>query len=185
MSISATEAMTTPGATTTSTGFSAVSPSTTAAAEDKQMFLELMVAQLRYQDPLNPTDSGEFLAQSAQFTALEKMQDVSDRVGALLGTQMAFGAGAMVGQQVSWVDTDGVTTLTGTVDGVTFGAGGPVFDIGGAQVPLAQLLSVGTTTTPVVADTDPASDTSPTAASTTATTAAPTTDPAGETATTA
>ena len=68
------------------------------------MFLELMVAQLRYQDPLIPSDSGEFLAQSAQFTALEKMQDVSDRVGALLGAQMAFGAGAMVGQQVSWID---------------------------------------------------------------------------------
>jgi flagellar basal-body rod modification protein FlgD len=180
VSISATEAMTTPGATATSTGFSAVSPSTTAAAEDKQMFLELMVAQLRYQDPLNPTDSGEFLAQSAQFTALEKMQDVSDRVGALLGTQMAFGAGAMVGQQVSWIDTDGVTTLTGTVDGVTFGAEGPVFDIDGSQVPLAQLLSVGATT-PAVPDTDPASGTSPTAAPT----PAPTTDPAGETGTTA
>ncbi len=73
------------------------------------MFLELMVAQLRYQDPLNPSDSGEFLAQSAQFTALEKMQDVADRVGAMLGAQMAFGAGAMVGQHVSWIDEDGDT----------------------------------------------------------------------------
>ena len=153
MSITPTEAM------TATTGFSAATPSSTAAAEDKQMFLELMVAQLRYQDPLNPTDSGEFLAQSAQFTALEKMQDVSDRVGALLGAQMAFGAGAMVGQQVSWVDTDGVTSHTGTIDGVTFGAEGPVFDIGGAQVPLAQLLSVGTTTTPVVPD--PTTDSTP------------------------
>ena len=52
---------------------------TTAGAQDKQMFLELIVAQLRYQDPIDPTDSSEFLAQSAQFTALEKMQDVADR----------------------------------------------------------------------------------------------------------
>ena len=58
------------------------------------MFLELMVAQLRYQDPMNPQDSGEFLAQSAQFTALEKMQDVADRTAELLGAQMAFGASA-------------------------------------------------------------------------------------------
>ena len=43
------------------------------------MFLNLMVAQLRYQDPMNPADSGEFLAQNAQFTALEKMQDVADQ----------------------------------------------------------------------------------------------------------
>ena len=41
-----------------------------------------MVAQLRYQDPLNPADSGEFLAQIAQFTALEKMQDVADQTAA-------------------------------------------------------------------------------------------------------
>ena len=147
MSISPTEAV-----VPATNAFALGATSTTAAQDDKQMFMELMVAQLRYQDPLNPTDSGEFLAQSAQFTALETMQGVSDAVGALLGSQMAFGAGAMVGQQVSWVDTDGATTHTGSIDGVTFGAQGPVFDIGGVQVPLAQLLSVGTTT-PVVPDT--------------------------------
>ncbi|WP_374454281.1 flagellar hook assembly protein FlgD [Nocardioides sp.] len=143
MTISANEAV-----TSATTAFPTGAATTSATSEDKQMFLELMVAQLRYQDPLNPADSGEFLAQSAQFTALEKMQDVSDRVGALLGSQMAFGAGAMVGQQVSWIDTDGTTTHSGTISGVTFGAEGPVFDIDGTQVPLAQLLSVGTTTAP-------------------------------------
>ena len=45
-----------------------------ATAADKDMFLQLLVAQMRYQDPMNPTDSSEFLAQTAQFTALEKMQ---------------------------------------------------------------------------------------------------------------
>nr|WP_300054158.1 flagellar hook capping FlgD N-terminal domain-containing protein [uncultured Nocardioides sp.] len=147
MSISATEA-----STSTTSAFPTGTPTTSASTEDKQMFLELMVAQLRYQDPLNPADSGEFLAQSAQFTALEKMQDVSDRVGALLGSQMAFGAGAMVGQSVSWIDADGVTTHAGVVAGVTFGAQGPVLDIDGSQVPLAQLLSVGATTAPAAPD---------------------------------
>ena len=54
----------------------------------------------------------------------------------------------MVGQKVSWIDLDGTTTHNGTISGVTFGADGPVFDIDGTQVPLAQLLSVGTTTPP-------------------------------------
>ena len=159
MTISANEAV-----TSTTTAFPTGATTASSTSEDKQMFLELMVAQLRYQDPLNPTDSGAFLAQSAQFTALEKMQDVSDRVGALLGSQMAFGAGAMVGQQVSWIDADGVTTHSGVIAGVTFGAQGPVFDIGGAQVPLAQLLSVGTTTPATDPATDPADPTDPTAA---------------------
>lgn len=155
MTISANEAV-----TSTTTAFPTGATTTSSASEDKQMFLELMVAQLRYQDPLNPADSGEFLAQSAQFTSLEKMQDVSDRVGALLGSQMAFGAGAMVGQQVSWIDTDGVTSHSGTISGVTFGAQGPVFDVDGIQVPLAQLLSVGTTTPPATSGADTTSTTS-------------------------
>ena len=162
MTISANEAV-----TSTTTAFPTGATTTSSTSEDKQMFLELMVAQLRYQDPLNPADSGEFLAQSAQFTSLEKMQDVSDRVGALLGSQMAFGAGAMVGQQVSWIDTDGVTSHSGTISGVTFGAQGPVFDVDGTQVPLAQLLSVGTTTPPATSG----AGTSTTTSSSTTTTA--------------
>ena len=49
--------------------------------------------------------------QKSFMAALEKMQDVSDRVGALLGSQMAFGAGAMVGQKVSWIDLDGIMDM--------------------------------------------------------------------------
>ena len=137
MSIPATEAVTSGGfipGTSTANG--------TKIQEDKQMFLELMVAQLRYQDPMNPQDSGEFLAQSAQFNALEKMQDVADRTAELLGAQMAFGASSLVGKSVSWMDADGKTTKTGTIDSVTFGAAGPIFDIDGSDVPLGSILSV-------------------------------------------
>jgi flagellar basal-body rod modification protein FlgD len=138
VSISATEGVSTYGSIPgTATGTTDIK-----AQEDKQMFLELMVAQLRYQDPMNPADSGEFLAQSAQFTALEKMQDVADRTAELLGAQMAFGASALVGRHVSWLGEDGTTTKTGTIDGVTFGATGPVFDIDGTDVPLGAILSV-------------------------------------------
>jgi flagellar basal-body rod modification protein FlgD len=119
--------------------------------DDKQMFLELMVAQLRYQDPLNPADSGEFLSQSAQFTALEKMQEVADRTGQLLGAQMAFGASGLVGRHVSWIGEDGESTLSGTVDGVTFGPLGPVFDVDGTEVPIALILTV--TAEPATPDT--------------------------------
>ena len=113
------------------------------------MFLELLVAQLRYQDPMNPQDSGEFLAQSAQFTALEKMQDVADQTSELLGAQMAFGASGLVGKHVSWLAEDGETKLTGTVDGVTFGADGPVLDVDGTEVPLGSILSVTSESTSV------------------------------------
>ncbi|MCT4545388.1 MAG: hypothetical protein N4A63_17780 [Vallitalea sp.] len=44
---------------------------------DKDTFLNLLVTQMRYQDPLNPTQDKEFLAQMAQFTSLEQMQNLN------------------------------------------------------------------------------------------------------------
>ena len=109
--------------------------------DDKDTFLALLVAQLRYQDPSNPTDSSEFLAQTAQFTALEKMQAVADQTSQLLYAQTAFGASNLVGRNVTYADSDGAT-VSGSVRGVTFGAGGPMLDLNGAQVPLSQVQSV-------------------------------------------
>jgi flagellar basal-body rod modification protein FlgD len=116
---------------------------------DKQLFLQLLAAQLRYQDPMNPADSSEFLSQTAQFTSLEKMQDVADQTAMVLSTQLAFGASGLVGRTVSYNDESGNPT-TGVVHGVTFGATGPVLDVNGTDVPLMQVLSVtdGATTTP-------------------------------------
>jgi flagellar basal-body rod modification protein FlgD len=45
---------------------------TNGAAPDQQMFLQLLVAQLKNQDPLNPTDGTQFVAQLAQFSDLEQ-----------------------------------------------------------------------------------------------------------------
>ena len=44
---------------------------------DKNAFLQLLITQMRFQDPLNPVDDKEFLAQMAQFSALEQMQNMN------------------------------------------------------------------------------------------------------------
>ena len=136
MTVSATEAV-----QPTQTGL--YQQATQSSGQDKEMFLNLMVAQLRYQDPLNPSDSGEFLAQSAQFTSLEKMQDVADQTAALLSSSVAFGASNMVGKNVTYLDEDG-NTVSGTVDGVTFDQSGPMLQVGDQSVSLGQVTSVGT-----------------------------------------
>jgi flagellar basal-body rod modification protein FlgD len=122
-------------------GTAGTTSSTSAQSGDKEMFLQLLVAQMRYQDPMNPTDSSQFLAQSAQFTALEKMQDVANQTAALFSAQMAFGASGLIGKQITWVDADGATQA-GTVNGVTFGAKGPVLTAGGSTFPITSVLSV-------------------------------------------
>lgn len=125
------------------TGAASAGGSTSASpTDDKDMFLELMVAQMRYQDPLNPTDSSQFLAQTAQFTALEKMQDVADQTAMMLSTQLAFGASSLIGQKVRWYDDAGAEQ-TGTVQGTTYLASGPVLSVDGQQVPITDVISVG------------------------------------------
>lgn len=156
MSIGAIEGPTgypvTPGTTGTTapvapTGNGLSGTTTTTGSKDKDVFLQLLVAQMKYQDPTNPTDSGAFLAQSAQFTALEKMQSVADQTGLLLGAQLAFGASGLVGKSVQYKLDDG-RTGTGLVSGVQFGQTGPVLDIGGVSVPISNVQSVTTGSTP-------------------------------------
>ena len=108
---------------------------------DRDTFLQLLVAQLRYQDPLNPTDSAEFLSQTAQFTSLEKMGLVADQSAQALAAQMAFGASSLVGRDVTYTDESG-QELSGPVDSVRFTGAGPLLGVAGVEVPLSSVVSV-------------------------------------------
>ena len=59
----------------------------------KDAFLSLLVTQLQHQDPLDPQDNSEFLAQLAQFTSLESLQQIKDDMAALRGLVEAGVAG--------------------------------------------------------------------------------------------
>src|SRR6478735_10708227 len=142
MSVQATEAVTTSGLYQPAT--------TTGSTADKEMFLNLMVAQLRYQDPMHPTDAGQMMAQNAQFTALEKMQDVADQTAALLSAQVSFGAAGMVGKNVTYENADGTKT-SGLVGSVTYDASGPMLVVGDKFVSLSQIQSISATASPAPA----------------------------------
>ena len=46
---------------------------------DKEAFLQLLVAQMQYQDPLEPMDNTEYVSQLATFSQLEAIQNMTDR----------------------------------------------------------------------------------------------------------
>jgi flagellar basal-body rod modification protein FlgD len=52
-------------------------------AVTQEMFLQLLVTQIRHQNPLNPADGVEFLSQLAEFSGLEQMMAIRDHVEAI------------------------------------------------------------------------------------------------------
>src|ERR671916_1671436 len=86
----------------------------------KDMFLKLLVAQMKYQDPANPASSSEFMAQTATFTQVEKLEEIAAQNASLLALQRSSSAGALVGRTVSYTDEAGATT-SGTVTSVRLG----------------------------------------------------------------
>lgn len=100
-------------------------------------FLKLLVAQLRYQDPMAPADGAAMLQQTAQFTQVETMKQLAATQQLLMGLQQTALASDLIGAEVSATTTDG-RDVTGTVDGVRFTDVGPLLLIGDDAVPFDQ-----------------------------------------------
>lgn len=96
---------------------SAASAQGPAANADFQTFLTLLTAQLRNQDPMQPIDSTEFVAQLASFTSAEQLIAVNDR----LDTIRAQGISAEIAALGSWVGKEVAAT-----DGSFRAPGGPM-----------------------------------------------------------
>lgn len=95
---------------------SSASAASSTSNVDKDDFLQLLVAQMKYQDPLEPTDNTEWVSQYAQFSELESMQAVSNSMDLMR-------ASSLVGQTVvlNAVDANGKeNTISGKVDYVVY-----------------------------------------------------------------
>lgn len=84
-------------------------------------FLELMIAQIENQSPLEPQDNGEFISQLAEFSALEEMQTLNTTVDGFstqFQSTQALQASAMVGRTVLVPGTEAPLSANGTISGV-------------------------------------------------------------------
>lgn len=104
------------------------STSSTPKGYDKDSFLQLLVAQMKYQDPLEPTSNTEYISQYATFSQVEQLQNMA-------GSMDLSRASSMVGQmvEVSSKDSGGdVKTVQGTVEYVKYENNKAYVSIGGA-----------------------------------------------------
>ena len=104
-------------------------------------FLKLLVAQLKYQDPLNPADGAEFLAQTAQFTMVEKLADLEAQGQNTVTSQQQMQAAQLVGRQVTYVDSTG-NLVEGVVESAEYTPDGQSLTIGGQAVELDNITKV-------------------------------------------
>ncbi len=119
----------------------------------KSDFLRLLTEQLRHQDPLNPLEDKDMMAQLAQFSALEETQGMRTSLDKLAGgNQMAQGASFLgkkvTGKMPSGYDAYGQQTpgkdVSGVVAGVTFRDGQVLLKVGGDEIPLSYVTRVET-----------------------------------------
>jgi flagellar basal-body rod modification protein FlgD len=89
----------------------------------KDQFLRLFVAQLQHQDPMNPMNDSEFMAQMASFSTLEQVTNLA------IANERSSTIG-LLGRTVTYTDKDNVTH-TGTVEKVTTKDGKPLLTVDG------------------------------------------------------
>jgi flagellar basal-body rod modification protein FlgD len=95
---------------------------------DQEGFIKLFLTQLQFQDPLEPVDNREFLAQLAQFSNLEQSRQLSLNTESLLTMSSASQALSLLDRPVDVAQEQGTTT-SGTVKAVQFTAAGPELTI--------------------------------------------------------
>jgi flagellar basal-body rod modification protein FlgD len=164
-----------PGVTGTTGATGTTSSADSALGPDA--FMKLLVAQLKYQNPMQPADGQSYMTQMATFTQVEKLDQLVKAQADAVQWQQRVSAENLVGKTVS-ATTDGATT-TGTVTGVRWSKTGSVLELSGggtldvADVDHVQAASGSTTTAPPT--TAPPTTTAPTAtpAGTTAAPAGP------------
>jgi flagellar basal-body rod modification protein FlgD len=84
-------------------------------------FLNLLITQLKNQDPLNPMKDTEFIAQLASFSSLEQMTNINTSIGNLLAQQNYTNAAAMIGKQITTSDNkSGVVSKVGIENGTVY-----------------------------------------------------------------
>ena len=132
----------------------AATPATAAAHADsslgKDAFLNLLVTQLKHQDPMNPMDDQQFMGQMAQFSTLEQITNLNSSMTAVnFGNEVTQAAG-LIGHEITWDNGDG-TTGSGVPSKVTIDGQKISLTVGDASVDPTQVTGIGALATSAAA----------------------------------
>lgn len=108
---------------------------------DSEVFMSLLVTQLRNQDPSSPMDTNQMISQTTQLAMMEKLTAMAAVGDENFSLQMRMAAAALVGQEVTYTNADG-ETITGIATSVSYAGPVPQVTVGGDEVPLDAISGV-------------------------------------------
>ncbi|HWQ62504.1 MAG TPA: flagellar hook capping FlgD N-terminal domain-containing protein [Negativicutes bacterium] len=140
MSTSAISSLT---SSTSTTSTASTSSTTSNSSLDFEDWINLLATELQYQDPSDPVNSTEYVAQMAELSSLSQMENIYSAINNVE-------AYSMIGKSVTYQTTDSsgdTSQATGTVDSVVLSGGNTYLSIGGTKVSLDSVVSVANAST--------------------------------------
>ncbi|WP_035873754.1 flagellar hook capping FlgD N-terminal domain-containing protein [Cryobacterium sp. MLB-32] len=108
---------------------------------DSEVFMSLLVTQLRNQDPSSPMDTNQMIAQTTQLAMMEKLNALATTNEENFSLQMRMAAAALVGQEVTFTDAGGVES-TGQATAVSYAGSVPQVTVNGQTIALDAISGV-------------------------------------------
>lgn len=128
------------------TNVQAAASKTSSDTLGKDQFLSILVTQLRNQDPMQPLQDKDFIAQMAQFTSVEQLMNMASELS--LMRQNIGAASSLIGKTIEWSETDDageVTTVSGVVDSIISKDGILYARVGASEIALDYVTSISET----------------------------------------
>ena len=92
---------------------------------DYNTFLQLLVAEMKNQDPTNPMDTAQYMSQFAQLSTVEQAMQTNAKLDALLSSQSLSQANGLIGKTVSFTDSTGAS-FSGKVVSISINSDGSI-----------------------------------------------------------
>ena len=89
----------------------------------KDSFLKLLITQLKHQDPTNPMEDREFIAQMAKFSSLEQMTNLNKELKTLIRSSESAEAYGLIGKEIDSYDPETSKRVSGIVSSVQYSGG--------------------------------------------------------------
>ncbi|GAB6988917.1 flagellar hook capping FlgD N-terminal domain-containing protein [Paenibacillus pini] len=116
----------------------------------KDQFLSILMKQLQNQDPMQPMEDKEFIAQMAQFSSVEQLMNISNQLTTM--SQSLGNVSGLIGKEISWMDggTSGSTgqentapqLKSGVVDSIIVKDGVQYAAVGDSAIPITKIIEI-------------------------------------------